>query len=94
VSANSVKQIDFIKMDIEGAELDALIGAERTIRSYRPQLAISVYHSLQDLVRIPKWIASLDLGYEFHLDHFTIHQEETILFSKTPKSASVDTQKV
>lgn len=82
VSNNGLKRVDFIKMDIEGAEMDALIGAERTIRSCRPRLAISVYHSLQDSVRIPKWIASLDLGYKFYLDHFTIHQEETILFAK------------
>ena len=82
VSSNALKQVDFIKMDIEGAEMDALVGAERTIRSHRPRLAISVYHSLEDFVRIPKWIASLGLGYKFYLDHFTIHAEETILFAK------------
>lgn len=65
--------------------MDALRGAERTIRSDRPRLAICVYHSLQDFVRIPKWIASLGLGYRFYLDHFTIHAEETILFARAPK---------
>ncbi len=82
VSSNALERVDFIKMDIEGAEMDALLGAERTIRSHRPRLAISVYHSLEDFVRIPKWIASLGLGYKFYLDHFTIHAEETILFAK------------
>ena len=81
---NGLERVDFIKMDIEGAEMDALIGGEKTIRVHRPRLAISVYHSLSDFVRIPKWIASLGLGYKFYLDHFTIHAEETILFAKAP----------
>jgi FkbM family methyltransferase len=82
VRTNSLPRVDFIKMDIEGGEMDALVGAEQTIRSYRPRLAISIYHSLQDFVRIPEWLASLDLGYKFYLDHFTIHEEETVLFAK------------
>ncbi len=82
VRSNHLQRVDFIKMDIEGAEMDALIGAEQTIRSHRPRLAISVYHSLQDFIRIPKWIDSLDLGYKFYLDHFTIHLEESVLFAR------------
>jgi FkbM family methyltransferase len=85
VSANSIGRVDFLKMDIEGAELEALVGAVRTIRSDRPHLAISVYHSLEDFACIPRWVDSLNLGYEFYLDHFTIHQEETILFAKARK---------
>lgn len=85
VTTNGLRQVDFIKMDIEGAEMDALVGAEQTIRSHEPRLAICVYHSVQDFVRIPRWIASLGLGYKFYLDHFTIHAEETILFARAPK---------
>jgi len=81
VCTNGLSRIDFIKMDIEGGEMGALIGAEQAIRSFRPRLAISLYHSLEDFVRIPEWIASLHLGYQFYLDHFTIHQEETVLFA-------------
>jgi FkbM family methyltransferase len=80
VETNHIPRLDFIKMDIEGGEMDALIGAERAIRSYRPRLAISLYHSMEDFVRIPRWIESLGLGYKFYLDHFTIHQEETVIF--------------
>ncbi len=81
VEARSLPRLDFIKMDIEGAEMQALIGAERTIRKFRPQLAISIYHDIRDFVRIPDWIASLNLGYRFYIDHFTIHAEETVLFA-------------
>lgn len=83
VDTNRLGRVDFIKMDIEGAEMDALIGAERTIRSHRPRLAISVYHSLGDFASIPNWIAGLDLGYRLYLDHFTIHEEETVLFARS-----------
>ena len=75
--------MDFIKLDIEAAEMSALRGAERTLRRFRPRLAISVYHKEEDLIDIPQFIAALDLGYRLYLDHFTIHAEETILFAET-----------
>jgi FkbM family methyltransferase len=83
VSANSVERVDFIKMDIEGSEPNALIGAEQTIRSHRPQLALSIYHQQNHFALIPEWIASLGLGYRLYLDHFTIHAEETVLFARS-----------
>lgn len=83
VSRNSLKKVDFIKMDIEGAEPRALTGAERTIREHRPKLAIAIYHDLCHFASIPTWINALNLGYRFYVDHFTIHQEETILFART-----------
>ncbi len=83
VSANSVQRVDVIKMDIEGAEPEALIGAEKTIRKHRPQLAISLYHDLSHFASIPNWVAGLNLGYRFYLDHFTIHSEETVLFARS-----------
>jgi FkbM family methyltransferase len=42
----SLPRVDFIKMDIEGAESRALTGAADIIRRFRPRLAISAYHSL------------------------------------------------
>ena len=81
VNERSLSRVDFIKMDIEGAETNALLGAEQTIRRFRPRLAICVYHSIQDFVRIPVWIANLGLGYRLYLDHFTIYDEESICFA-------------
>jgi FkbM family methyltransferase len=83
VSANALERVDFIKMDIEGSEFEALVGAERTIRKHRPQLAISIYHDLRHFASIPRWIADLGLGYRLYLEHFTIHAEETILFARS-----------
>jgi FkbM family methyltransferase len=83
VSAHALERVDFIKMDIEGSEPEALVGAEQTIRKHRPQLAISIYHDLKHFASIPCWIADLGLGYRLYLDHFTIHAEETILFARS-----------
>jgi FkbM family methyltransferase len=81
-TSRQLARVDFIKMDIEGAELEALKGAEDTIRRHRPRLAISVYHKLPDFWEIPQWIERLGLGYRFYLRHFTIHSEETVLFAE------------
>jgi len=56
-----------IKMDIEGAELAALRGAFRSIRTHRPGLAICLYHEPGHLWQIPQLIASWSLGYRFYL---------------------------
>ena len=46
----------FLKMDIEGSELDALKGAAQLIREHHPVLAICVYHKENDLIDIPRFI--------------------------------------
>jgi FkbM family methyltransferase len=56
-----------IKMDIEGAEYDALSGAQQLIAENQPGLAICVYHRPDDLWRIPSLVKSWQCGYEFYL---------------------------
>ncbi len=85
VERENLSKVDYIKMDIEGAEPFALRGAINTIKKFRPKLAVAIYHSLDDFVNIPKWIIDLDLDYEFYLGHYTIHSEESIFFAK-PKN--------
>jgi FkbM family methyltransferase len=84
VSENYIPRIDFIKMDIEGAEPYALKGAIETIKKFKPKLAIAIYHSLSDFVNIPIFLHELDLGYELHFAHCSIHEEESILFAEIP----------
>lgn len=85
VEQQNIPRIDFIKMDIEGAELRSLRGASQTIINHRPKLAISVYHKLNDFFEIPEFLSSLDCGYRFYLRHFTIHSEETVLFAEASR---------
>lgn len=81
-------RVDFIKMDIEGAELNALRGAERSIREFHPKLAISLYHSIEDFSTIPRYLASLGLNYKYYLEHHTIYENETVLFAVPQNLAS------
>lgn len=85
VDQKKIERIDMIKMDIEGAEPFALKGASNTLKKFKPKLAIAIYHSESDFVEIAKWLNELNLGYKFYLDHFTIYQEETILFAIADK---------
>ena len=58
-----------IKADVEGFEMALLNGAARTIKKYRPTLAISVYHKCSDIWKIPSWINNLNLNYDIYLRH-------------------------
>lgn len=71
----------FIKMDIEGAELNALKGAEQTILTYRPKLAISMYHKPEDMWEIPAYILSLHSDYRLYLRHYSFSTYETVLYA-------------
>ncbi|MDR2763973.1 MAG: FkbM family methyltransferase [Tannerella sp.] len=77
--------VTYIKMDVEGAELMALHGAEQTIRTYRPLLGISIYHRQRDLIDIPAFIHSLVPEYRFH---FRVHKKlaiDTVLYALAPQ---------
>lgn len=75
------KDITMIKMDIEGAEIDALNGAKNTIQSLKPDLAICVYHKISDIWEIPlmlhKWVPE----YKFYLRCHAGSTMETVLYA-------------
>ena len=56
-------KVDFIKMDIEGAEVDALTGASRLIARNKPRLAIAVYHTLEGAKRVMQLITAIRADY-------------------------------
>src|SRR5262249_36977008 len=49
-------KVDFIKMDIEGAEQKAVVGAKNTIAKYRPRMALCIYHIQGDETMVPKLV--------------------------------------
>lgn len=63
--------VGMIKVDIEGMEMQFLKGAEQTIRSQRPILLLSIYHTAEDFFGIKPLLESWDLNY-----HFSIHKEK------------------
>lgn len=81
VKDQKLESVDFIKMDIEGAEPSALEGAIDTIKKFHPKMAISIYHNIDDFTSIPKVIESTGMKYKYYLEHHTIFENETVLFA-------------
>lgn len=75
------RPVTFIKLDVEGSELEALKGAEKTIKQYRPKLAVSLYHKPKDIVTLPIFIESLGLDYKYYIRHYQTRWAETILYA-------------
>jgi len=71
----------YIKLDIEGAEEDALRGAAVHLSQYQPQLAIACYHKASDLWNLTKTILELHSGYQIYLRHYSNFALETILYA-------------
>lgn len=75
------ERVSFIKLDVEGAELRALKGAEKTIRRCRPRLAICIYHKPEDVIEIPEYILSLHEDYRLYIRHYQLSDCETVLYA-------------
>jgi FkbM family methyltransferase len=58
-----LSRVDFIKMDIEGAERKAVQGARRTLQRFKPRLALCVYHLADDPEAIPAGVAQARTDY-------------------------------
>lgn len=72
--------VSFLKMDIEGSELKALMGAGKTIVRCKPLLAICVYHKREDLITIPQYIKQLVKEYHFYLRSYMPYVGEIVLY--------------
>ena len=75
------KKISVIKMDIEGAEMDALEGAQNTIKKFLPNLVICIYHKENDLWEIPLYIKNLSSHYKFYIRHYNSNLWDTVLYA-------------
>lgn len=87
ISADSIdskltgREATFIKMDVEGSELESLKGAIQTITNYKPKLAISLYHKPEDIIQIPAFIESLNMDYKYYIRHYQTRMCETVLYA-------------
>lgn len=87
IKANSIdnviypEKIDVIKMDVEGSEANALIGAKKTIQKWHPQLIISAYHKSGDLYNLPILIKELCPQYKLYLRQYSFSWSETVLIA-------------
>ena len=73
--------VTFIKLDVEGYEMDTLRGARKTIQKNKPTLAICLYHKAEDLYEIPQYIHALVPEYRLFVRHHTGGVAETVLYA-------------
>lgn len=83
-AVEGTERVTFIKMDVEGAELESLKGARNTIQRDRPKLAICIYHKAEDMVTIPLYIKKLVPEYKLYVRHHSNTAGETVLYAVMP----------
>ncbi len=73
--------LGFLKMDIEGSELQALEGAACSIKKDHPIIATSVYHRRSDLWEIPEYIMGLYPEYKLGFRHYSQYCDDTVMYA-------------
>lgn len=73
--------VAFIKMDIEGSEMQALRGAANSIRRDKPLCAICIYHKPGDMLEISSYLKQLVPEYQFAIRHYAVTADETVLYA-------------
>ncbi len=81
IKEKGIKKLDFIKLDIENAELNVLEGAKETLINHRPQIATAIYHSDMQFIHIPIFLKEILKNYTFRLQHYTDRNWDTVLFA-------------
>ena len=74
------EKVDFIKLDIEGAEQDAIEGAKQTIIKYHPILAICIYHKAEDWYKVPQMVLDIRDDYKIYIRHYMEGIFETVMY--------------
>lgn len=80
-SLDELTDTTFIKLDIEGLELNALRGAYNLISNAHPKLAVCVYHNYDDLIQIPLFLRRIYPNYKLYLRHYSLTAFETICYA-------------
>ena len=75
----NLPRIDYIKLDVEGAELGTLKGASKAIAKWKPKMALSSYHKLEDMWTLLQYVRALRPDYEFAFRHYRIDVHHYLL---------------
>lgn len=75
VREKNLPRVDYIKLDVEGAELDVLKGATISISCFKPTLAISAYHKFDDFWTLMNFVKSIRPDYEFAMRQYPTSYE-------------------
>lgn len=60
----------YIKMDVEGEEISAICGCEKTVKAYKPKMLISCYHRTDDMLLIPETVFAIRDDYKLYMRHY------------------------
>ena len=71
----------FLKTDVESYEYKMLLGAEQTIKKYKPRLAICIYHNATDFYSIPLLVKEFRPDYKLMIRHHSLRITETLLYA-------------
>lgn len=77
IKENAIKKVDYLKADLEGADIDFLNGARETIKTFSPKCGLVVYHKPDDVIDIPRILLECQPGYRFYFRM----EAEPILFA-------------
>ena len=77
-------RVDWIKLDVEGAEREALAGAKALLTERTPKLAICIYHRPSDLWELPILLKETVPGYRLHLGHHSQNLYDTVCYARPP----------
>lgn len=69
VDSLDIRQNSYIKMDVEGAEMEAVLGAANTIKDFKPKMNIAAYHKNADIFDIPLAVLKMNPDYKVYLRH-------------------------
>ena len=78
---SKLTKIDYIKMDIEGYEIQALMGATNILKLHKPKLAICCYHKPEDLWEIPRLLRQINPDYKIYFGHHTPVAYESVFYA-------------
>ena len=81
IKENKLKGFDFLKLDVEGAEINVIRGAIKPIAQFKPRMAISIYHKFEDLFAIPLLVNKLDKDYKLYVGHHHPALYDTVLYA-------------
>lgn len=74
--------VTHIKLDVEGAEEQALLGGRRQIARSRPKMAVALYHRADDLWTLPALIETLGGRYQYSVRHYSQTVDDSILYAR------------
>ena len=70
-----------LKMDVEGSELKTLQGAAEFIREQKPMLSVCVYHKMEDIIELPRFIMEIDPSYKLYFRRYAKGFRDTVLYA-------------